>query len=517
MQVGKVALRPGAVFVAVALLLLLNIIVIPSLTWDIWVDEFHTLESLGAPPLFEPYSISGVVSFMAEEDPVHPPGYFVLLSLWGRLAGWSVPVLRSLSLFAGLLALALLFHLARRNFSLPVALLALIFTGFNVAGLHMLRDMRSYMLLQLAVTLMLFAWSQLMNARRVTPATVALFLFSAALVPWVHYFGLYAVLALALPLALGNLVPVLRLRYLFYLWPGLGLLAAIGGDRLRRVHPAALILPAMWVLALLWQIAPWTQGSFRDLIFHGMRPPYSSVVRQLQGLTLPEDVLVWHRNESRVDHANHLLREMLRHATAGLPLERRSLVIDPSGAPVATHLQSRDEAFRGAGRAWLAWEKEHRHWRLGPLTEIWLPQQGYRRCNVLDSPQEPVRIELWAQVPDAGPGAVWRFVDDAGREVSLRPGAASPAPTGDGQHYTLFWDSGLPHGYSAGLYRLDANGGLQAQLDVGLEGAHGCHGGTLAGVAAPGDSLWLGVYDWRSGARLTPLDVEGENNLARID
>ncbi len=616
MQAGKAALRSGSILGAAALLLLLTLIVIPTLTRDIWVDEYFTLKSLGAPPLFQPRSIQGLVTFQASTDLVHPPAFFLALAVWGRLAGWELAILRCFSLFAGMLALALLFRLARREFSPSIALPALIFAGFNVVTVHVLRDLRSYAFLQLAVTAMLYSWSRLMSAGR--PGTRAMVLFgaSAALVAWTHYYGIFAVLALALchlvlargrqrflrgaggfalagllflpwagvvldawvfeqggtlsrnfvqfhpleltrqvldhfsngnealmllllalallaaparvtglwalsglglVLAFDRLVPVLGVRYLFFLWPGLGLLAACGADRLRGARVPALIVPAAWVLALIWQIAPQTQGPFRDLVFHGMRPPYSSVVRQLQGRTLPEDVLVWHRNETRVDHANHVLHEMLRHATATLPLERRSLIIDPAGAPVATHLQSRDAAFRGARRAWLAWEKEHRHWRLGPLTDVWLPQQGYRRCNVLDSPREPVRVELWARMPDAGPGTVWRFADDAGREVSLRPGAASPAPTGDGQYYTLFWDSGLPHGYSAGLYRLDANGTLKAQLDVGLEGAHGCHGGTLAGAAAAGDSLWLGVYDWRSGARLTPLDVAGEHNLARID
>ncbi len=603
-----------AFFSATLGLLLLCLLAIPGLKRDIWIDEFFTLQTLGAVTEFGLRSAGEIYEYVADRDPVHPPGYFVALNLWGSLVGWSVPALRSFSLFAGLLFLALLYRLARHHFSPSVALSALIFTGFNVASLHMLRDMRTYVLLLLVVTLLLLAWTRLIGARRPGAGSVALFVLATACIPWTHYYGIFAVLALALAhlllarrhrrfllvagcfvcagllflpwaevllqgldkelggkltqnyiyfppleltrqllehfsngnealmlvllalalpakrarwlwfwtlfgllflLAFNHLVPVLAIRYLLFLWPGPGLLAAVGADRLRSFPLAAAILPLVWVLALLWQGAAFTQGPFRDLV-QGIRPPFNSVTRQLTGRTLSTDVLVWHRDESHIDFTNEVLPEMFSHATVALPRSRSSSIVGLPHVPGREYEVSRDAAFSGAGRAWLAWEKEQRHWRLGPLTETWLPQQGYRRCNVLDSPREPVRVELWAQMPESGPGTVWRFADDAGREVSLRPGAASPEPSGDGQHYTLFWDSGLPHGYSAGLYRLDANGGLKAQLDVGLEGAHGCHGGTLAGAAAAGDSLWLGVYDWRSGARLTPLDVAGDHNLARI-
>ena len=121
---------------------------------------------------------------------------------------------------------------------------------------------------------------------------------------------------------------------------------------------------------------------------------------------------------------------MFSHATVALPRSRSSSIVGLPHVPGREYEVSRDAAFSGAGRAWLAWEKEQRHWRLGPLTETWLPQQGYRRCNVLDSPREPVRVELWAQMPESGPGTVWRFADDAGREVSLRPGRGVPRAVG---------------------------------------------------------------------------------------
>lgn len=615
MTAGTKAVKPGIILGAALLLLLLNMIVIPTFSRDIWVDESFTLRAIGAPPLWQPRSFQDVVTWQAEKDPSHPPAFFVALAGWGRLAGWNLAILRCFSLFAGMAGLALLFRLARRHFSPSVALLALIFAGFNVVTVHMLRDLRSYAMLQLVVTAMLYAWAQLMSSSRTSVAVLLLFVASAALMPWTHYYGVFAVLALAfchlvfarshrlfLPLAAGfvvagllflpwagvvtdgllyeqgntlsrghvhlhpleltrqilehfsngneallllllalalpavsarlpglwvisglglvvafdRLVPVLAVRYLFFLWPGLAVLAAAGGDRLRRARLPAIILPAIWLLALIWQTSPHTQGPFRELIFHGLRPPYNSVARQLQGRTLADDVLVWHRDESHVDYLNHELLYMLRHATSQLPLERRRLIVAPLEAPAGIHEQSRDDAFKGARRVWLAWEKDRRHWRLGPMTNEWLPQQRFRRCNVLDDPLERARIELWAQQPTPGSGALWRFADDAGRVVSLQPGPPSPAPSGAGRHYTLFWDSELSHGYSAGLYRLDANGGLQAQLDVGLGRESGCHAGTLAGPVAPGDSLWLGVYDWRSGARLTPLDAESEHNLVRI-
>ena len=53
-----------------------------------------------------PRNLAEVWEFIAEKDPVVAQGWSKLLFIWGRIAGWSEPAIRSLSLFAGLLTLA---------------------------------------------------------------------------------------------------------------------------------------------------------------------------------------------------------------------------------------------------------------------------------------------------------------------------------------------------------------------------------------------------------------------------
>lgn len=612
MQAGKAALRPRSILGAAALLLLVAGVAIAGLDVPLWSDEGSTLGQIGVPPLFSPLQLDDLLTDLAERDPWHAPAYFLLLRLWGELIGWSIPALRSMSLFAMLLALALLYSLAQQHLSAGHARLALLFTGLNVAGMFIMQSMRPYGLVLLGTLLLIRSWERLVVRRQARPWHWPFLILATGSVLYTHYFAAMGVAALVithvatgmggrrfwpvlacfvvggllflpwsgilldglalsqtdlrstlnfslsglvqrvleqfsngaeslmlllgalallsrrkalravwlwllcatlLPWLVSRLYPSLHgVRYMYFLWPALGVLAAAGVVTLRRAGLPAWLIPLLWALAFLWQTGP--EGALRELVRPDSRMPFNHMAQQLQGRTSMDDVLIWHFPEG--SDVRPEMRDVLRHYTHGLPKARLAMIEDLRLADEAAYLESRDVAIAGADRIWLAWEQARRHWRIGPLTETWLPQQGYRRCNVLDSPQEPVRIEQWAQVPAARTGAVWRFVDDAGAEVSLWPGAASPAPTGDGQYYTLFWDSGLPHGYSAGLYRLDANGGMKAQLDVGLEGARGCHGGTLAGAAAPDDSLWLGVYDWRSGVRLTPLDVEAEHNLARI-
>ena len=105
---------------AVPILLAVALLAVPAIDdYPPSRDEFFSMQTAGW--LFGgPYSPTDVLENIEKYTPDHMPGYFNLLSLWGRLTGWQVELGRILSIFFGLLSLALTFRLAR-DFVAPVA------------------------------------------------------------------------------------------------------------------------------------------------------------------------------------------------------------------------------------------------------------------------------------------------------------------------------------------------------------------------------------------------------------
>ena len=98
-------------------LLLTAVLVIPALG-DIALNGDET-DSLVTAGVFRPgqLSLAEVWNFTAEEDPDQALGWPLLLSIWGRLAGWSEVGARMLPLFGGLLALAWVYRTGHDFFS----------------------------------------------------------------------------------------------------------------------------------------------------------------------------------------------------------------------------------------------------------------------------------------------------------------------------------------------------------------------------------------------------------------
>ncbi len=129
-------------------------------------------------------------------DP-YSPLQVILLTLWGRLAGPEIAILRLLSVFTGLLSLAMIYRLAR-DFVAPVAgLLALVVLVSNALYNFYYADAGMYTLLMLAGTVTL--WLYLRLCQRETPAKrsdyLALAAACAALVSS-HVFGVLPLVAL---------------------------------------------------------------------------------------------------------------------------------------------------------------------------------------------------------------------------------------------------------------------------------------------------------------------------------
>ena len=77
---------------------------------------------------------------------IHPPLYYYLLHLWGRLAGWSEFAVAFLSLFFGVLLIALVYRVAREWFNARVARFAALLVALSPYNLWYSQEVRMYTL-----------------------------------------------------------------------------------------------------------------------------------------------------------------------------------------------------------------------------------------------------------------------------------------------------------------------------------------------------------------------------------
>ena len=87
------------------------------------LDEAATLLRTGGyKPV--PYNLAEIQQAILDKSPDQAIGWSLLVAAWGRMAGWSEVALRSLSWFAGLLALALLWRAGRAMLGARAGLVA---------------------------------------------------------------------------------------------------------------------------------------------------------------------------------------------------------------------------------------------------------------------------------------------------------------------------------------------------------------------------------------------------------
>jgi hypothetical protein len=247
-------------------------------TWSIWVAQGQWPQLLR--------NVAG---------DVHPPLFFAMLKGWIALAGASAFAARFLSVGWGMLGLALTFALGRQLLDGWAGLLALIWLGAHGFLLYYLREVRMYSLLFALSALSM--WTYLQWRRHPTTAGWIVYAVMVALLAYVHYLGVLAVLAqgihlaftrprrvggwlLACGLALLLFLPWvpallaqtaahptgphqtvtptdwLSIRHLLWILSGgAGIAVAaplVSGRTLARLRTS----PEAWLLLLLWGIAP---------------------------------------------------------------------------------------------------------------------------------------------------------------------------------------------------------------------------------------------------------------------
>ena len=109
-------------------------------------DEFRSMYNSGW-LVNGPYSPIDVIQSLQRNSPDHTPGYFILLSIWGNLISYDIALGQILTIFFGLLSLAIAYRLAR-DFVAPVAaLLILIIVSSNTFYNYYIPFIRFYPLL----------------------------------------------------------------------------------------------------------------------------------------------------------------------------------------------------------------------------------------------------------------------------------------------------------------------------------------------------------------------------------
>ena len=128
------------------------------------VDEFWSMFNAGWLAESD-YAPSDVMASLRRYSPDHTPLYFLLLNLWGKLAGHALAVGRVLSALCSLMALSLAYRLARDYVAATAGLLALaVFCG-NAFFNFYIADLRMYPLLVLLSGLALWLYLRMVKLK----------------------------------------------------------------------------------------------------------------------------------------------------------------------------------------------------------------------------------------------------------------------------------------------------------------------------------------------------------------
>jgi 4-amino-4-deoxy-L-arabinose transferase-like glycosyltransferase len=155
---------------------------------SLWYDELFSL-SISRQPFAQ-------LNDALIKDVVHPPFHYYLLHGWFRMVGFGPFQGRLLSLIFGVLAVGMIYVLARYLFDSATALIAALLLACSQIAIMYSQEARPY---AMAMLLSLYcAYFHLRAWREKTLPLWIAFLASIGLLLYTHYYGIFAVIALAL-------------------------------------------------------------------------------------------------------------------------------------------------------------------------------------------------------------------------------------------------------------------------------------------------------------------------------
>ena len=334
----------------------------------------------------------------------------------------------------------------------------------------------------------------------------------------VRFVWVWLVGSTALAIIASRFFPALHdIRYLLFLWPGLAVVAGLGIGQLQRMGFPPVIFLSIWFVVFAIQVD--SDGPLRDLVGSNFRPPFDNLARQLEGHTQDIDTLMYHLPENAPNDTMH--PELLHYYTASQTLKNRVLIPDTTATTDMLYASYVSDAVANAPRVWLAYERSRRNWRIGRVTEEFLPQTGFLYCGSLSERDQPVHVELWSRPQMIDAEHTFTLQSSDGHEVIVDV-MQTPVVVKDNQLLVgLLWtlgESTPSSAYSLGVYVFNEENQLVTQFDRGLNTGQGCLLQETSLLSLPEGSyhVYLAVYDWQTGVRLDPVDQEHDNGLVGL-
>jgi hypothetical protein len=173
----------------IALLLMFGLAAAKLNADTLFVDEYWSIRNSGG--IFGPLDMGGIWERAATLDPGGMGVlYYWLLAAWEALTGNSPFAVRCFSLLAGVLALAMVYQLGRKLFSVRIGLYAALIMASSAFFIDYLHEGRAYSLLVFFSAFSLYSYAQIMFSRRSSWFWYLLLMLSLAALAYTHYVAL---------------------------------------------------------------------------------------------------------------------------------------------------------------------------------------------------------------------------------------------------------------------------------------------------------------------------------------
>lgn len=168
----------------IILILLISLLIrLINLNQSLWWDEAINIKFAQSLPFWEFVSRYSIADF-------HPPGYFVIIWLWGHVFGFSEISMRLPSVIFSLLTVLLTYLIGKRLFSRKIGLLASLFLALAPLHIYYAQEARMYSFAAFAATFSIYFFISLIKRLKLS---LILYSLSVALVlcsDYVAYFVL---------------------------------------------------------------------------------------------------------------------------------------------------------------------------------------------------------------------------------------------------------------------------------------------------------------------------------------
>ncbi|OGE72233.1 hypothetical protein A3H40_02535 [Candidatus Daviesbacteria bacterium RIFCSPLOWO2_02_FULL_38_15] len=152
-----------------------------SLNQSLWFDEGINIMAARS------FSFLGMLTQYAVAD-FHPPGWFAILWVWGKLFGYSETALRIPSVIFGTITIYMTYLIGRKLVSPKIGLLAALLLSINPLHIYYSQEARMYALAALAVTVNLYLLIRVIQGEKVNTILLVFSNFFILLSDYIAYF-----------------------------------------------------------------------------------------------------------------------------------------------------------------------------------------------------------------------------------------------------------------------------------------------------------------------------------------